>query len=303
MGTWRLGSIGDRPIESLRHGFDLGLTLVDTAESYGYGYAEKLVGEAIKGYSRDDLFIISKVASNRRREEILEAAKRSVENLGTYMDLYLLHSPYIVYGSLEERMLGLEDAVDEGYARAIGVSNFPLPLIEKARNSLRKHDIVAVQNKLNLFDRYWLPDVVPYCEREGLMYIAYSPLDTGRVGQDDGLLQTLSQKYGKTRLQVSLNWLKCLPSVVPIPKCGKLRHIDECAGSLDWKLSESDWGKLLEEYATVDGFYIFNRFIVKDNLRYYLAPRLFSIYARYYYNPDHILYYAGATSWKRRHHI
>ena len=303
LGTWRLGSRGDRSIDVLRRGLDLGLTMIDTAESYAFGYEEQLVGEAIKGYNRDDLFIITKVAPNRRRSEILEAAQRSVRNLGTHIDLYLLHAPHIVEGTMKERMLGLEDTVGKGYARSIGVSNFKVSQIEEARSYLSKNDIVAVENKLNLFDKYWLNDVVSYCQQEGMAFIAYTPLDTGRTMIDNGKLSSFARKYEKTNIQVALNWLHSIDSVISIPKFGKEKHLLESIGSLNWRLSKEDWNTLTEEYKLVDGYNMTNWMMIRENIRYYFTPRLFKLYASYYKNPKHFIEYIQGTKWKKRNHL
>jgi len=303
MGTWRLGSHGDKPIKVLRSGFSQGLTMVDTAEAYAFGYSETLVGEAIKGVPRDDLFIVSKVMPTRRRTEILDSAQSSVKRLGTYIDLYLLHNPDIAEGTLAERMQGLEDVVEKGYARSIGVSNFRVDQIEEAQSCLSRLEIAAVQNRLNLYDRHWLDDVVPYCQREDLMFMAYSPLDTGRLANDRGALLALSEKLGKTRLQVGLNWLNYLDNVVSIPKLGKLSHLEECLGALGWNLSGEDWKRLLNDYADYDGYENFNMCVARENLRYYFTPHFFTKYARYYRDPRHFAAYVQGTRWKRRHHL
>jgi len=303
MGTWRLGSYGDDSINVLRSGFSQGLTMVDTAEAYAFGYSEELVGEAIKGVPRDDLFIVSKVMPTKRRSMILDSAENSVKRLGTYIDLYLLHSPDIAEGTLQERMRGLEDVVEKDLARSIGVSNFTVDQAEEAQSYLSRLELVAVQNRLNLFDRHWLQDVVPYCQREGLIFMAYSPLDTGRLASDSGTLLAVSEKLGKTRLQVGLNWLNCLDNVVSIPKLGKMSHLEECIGALGWKLSGEDWNRLLWGYVDFDGYEHFNRCVAKENIRYYFTPHFFSLYAKYYHDPRHLLQYLEGTRWKRKHHL
>ncbi len=246
MGTWELGGFGEEPVPALRRGLELGITFIDTAEVYGDGYSERLIKKAIAGYERSKLFIVSKVWQYRRsREDILEAAEESVSRLGTNMDLYLLHWPP-PDGRLKERMKGLEDVAKKGLTKHIGVSNFTVELIEEARSYLSTIDIAAVENKMSIIDKDDLQTVVPYTQREGMMYIAYSPLERGRLGKlvKNSQINNVADWYGKTPIQVALNWLICIESVVPIPKAGKVKHIEEDAGAMGWRLSKEHWESL-----------------------------------------------------------
>jgi len=254
MGTWGMGggfmspdySEDKKCVRALRRGIELGMTLIDTAEVYGGGHAEELVGEAIKGFPRSELFIVSKVWPDRRtRDEIVKAALASVKRLGTHMDLYLLHWPP-EDGELKERMKGLEEVVKRGLTRYIGVSNFSVPLIEKARKCLSTVDIVAVQNRMSVSYRVYEKDVVPYAERRGMMFMAYTPLEKGRLATNP-FLANVGSKYGKTAAQVALNWLICINPVVPIPKAARIEHVEENAGAMCWRLSKEDW-KLIAEH-------------------------------------------------------
>lgn len=246
MGTWQLGGYGDDPIPALRRGLELGMTLIDTAEVYGNGYSETLIKEAIAGFERSKLFIISKVREFRpTRENILKAAEASVARLGTNMDLYLLHWPP-EDRNLKERMKGLEDVAKKGLTKHIGVSNFPVKLIEEARSYLSTIDIAAVQNRMSIFYKDDLQTVVPYTQREGMMYLAYSPLEHGKLGNlvTNTRIKSVADRYGKTPVQVALNWLICIEPVVAIPKAGKVKHIEEDAGATGWRLSKENWDLL-----------------------------------------------------------
>ena len=298
LGTWRLGSYGEHPNESLKYGLESGINVIDTAESYAFGYAERLVGEAIKGYRREDLFIISKVLPNRLN--IIYYALQSVKNLGTRMDLYLLHSPHIAEGTLKDRLIQMEQAIDMGLTRYIGVSNFTVKQIMEARSLLSKYDIIAVENKLNVFDKYWF-DTVEYCQREGLAFFSYTSLDTGRV-MNNNYVKRIGLRYGKTPIETALNWLIHIPNVVALCKIGHPEHLSGLLGALDWEMDKSDW-QLLKDYDGVDGYSIFYWNLLKANIKYYLTPHLFRIYADYYKNPKKLYGYIKGTFWKRKHHL
>ena len=147
LGSWRLGSRGDHPFIVLHEGLNAGINLIDTAESYGKGYSERLIAEAIKGLPRDRIFLVSKVGQNKDRAQLLEAAKGIVARLGTNMDLVLLHAPPWDGTPLSDCIRALEDIVRSGYARFAGVSNFNVAQVKFARECLSRIDIVAVENE------------------------------------------------------------------------------------------------------------------------------------------------------------
>ncbi|MCP8311331.1 MAG: aldo/keto reductase [Candidatus Methylarchaceae archaeon HK02M1] len=247
MGTWKIGGDMERDerydeawVSSLKKGLEIGLTLIDTAEIYGAGHAEELVGEAIRGFPREDIFIVSKVwPIHAGRENLLKAAESSCRRLGTYIDLYLLHWPTSDI-HVSETMRSMERLVDRGLIRYIGVSNFEVDQIDEARSHLSKVDLVAVQNEYSLINRRYERDVLPYIEREGMMFMAYTPLGMGVLARDNSLAR-IGLKYGKTAAQVALNWLICVEAVVPIPKAALIEHIEEDAGAMGWRLGRVDW--------------------------------------------------------------
>ena len=253
MGTWRIGggmtadhSRDKEWAKVLRRGIELGLKLIDTAEIYGAGHSEEIVGEAIKGYPRDELFIVSKVwPAHADREGVFKAVKGSMKRLGTYIDLYLLHWPADV--PICETMRTMEELVEKGYVRYIGLSNFEVSGIEEARSCLSKVDIAAVQNKHNLLYRKYEKDVIPYCEKEGMMFMSYTPIAKGELASNE-FLADIGRKYGKTAVQVALNWLICIPPVIPIPKAGRIDHLEENTGAMEWRLSKEDWKAIDEKF-------------------------------------------------------
>ncbi|MDK6029245.1 aldo/keto reductase [Ignisphaera sp. 4213-co] len=248
MGTWGIGggfwtpdySMDRLWVEVLRTGLQLGMTLIDTAEMYGGGHSEEIVGEAIKGFDRESIFIVSKVwPSNASYENVLKSAKASSKRLNTYIDLYLLHWPSNDV-HICETIKAFEKLVDEGVIRFYGLSNFTVRGIEEARSCTKKYDVVAIQNHFSLLHRDDEKDVIPYAQRKGLLYMAYTPLEKGQLAKHSFLAQ-IGRKYGKTATQVALNWLMCIDNVVPIPKAGTIEHVKENAGALGWRLSKEDW--------------------------------------------------------------
>jgi len=255
MGTWGIGggywtkdtSKDKESIEALRTGLELGITLIDTAEMYGAGHAEEIVSEAIKGFNREELFIVTKVwQTHARRDDVIKSAEGSCKRLGTYIDLYLLHWPsYEV--PVCETMKAMEELVKKGIVKSIGVSNFSVEQIEEARSCLSIVDIAAVQNRFSLSYRKDENSVIPYAQKEGMMYMAYTPIDKGSIA-NNVLLKKIGEKYNKTPVQVALNWLIQIEPVVPIPKASKVEHMKENAGSVGWKLSKEDWETISKSF-------------------------------------------------------
>ena len=254
-GTWGVGgyfepvySRDDREVEALRRGIELGMTLIDTAEIYARGHSEELVGRAIRGFRREDIFIVSKVwHTNLRYDDVIKAAKRSVGRLGTsYIDLYLVHWPNPEV-PLRETMRAMEKLVEMGIVRYVGVSNFTVELLEEAQSSLAREEIVANQVKYNLLERGVELEILPYCEREGITIMAYTPLAKGALARDEYLAE-IGRKYEKTAAQVALNWLIYRDNVVAIPKASKVSHVEENAGAMGWRLREEDFSAISQKF-------------------------------------------------------
>lgn len=248
MGTWGIGGHGSRDtsrdreaIEALQQGIELGMWSIDTAEMYGAGHSEELVGQAIKDFPREKVFIISKVLNTHLEyKEVIKACQRSLKRLQTdFIDLYLIHFPsYRV--PLRETMGAMENLVEQGLVRFIGVSNFPLSLMKEAQSYLGKTKIQANEVKYNLKCKYDERDLLPYCQKERITLIAYTPLEEGSLANNK-LLQEVGKKYGKTAAQVALNWLICRENVITIPKAINPRHLEENAGAMGWRMSQEDF--------------------------------------------------------------
>jgi Aldo/keto reductases, related to diketogulonate reductase len=248
MGTWGIGggywspdySGDDEWVRVLREGIGLGMTLIDTAEMYGGGHTEEIVGRSIKGFPREELFIVSKVWPNHARyDDVLRSARASANRLGTYIDLYLLHWPAPDV-PICETMRAMERLVDDGVIRFFGLSNFDVSGIEEARSCLSKYDVAAVENRYSLLHRVDESSVIPYVQRNGMLYLAYTPIEKGAFSNNE-FLMGIGKKYGKTAIQVVLNWYVGIDNLVPIPKAGRVEHVRENAGAMGWRLSRDDW--------------------------------------------------------------
>jgi diketogulonate reductase-like aldo/keto reductase len=247
MGTWEIGgtfypdySLDKEAINSLRKGLELGMTLIDTAEMYGKGHSEEIVGKAIKGFPRDKIFIVTKVLpENLRFYDLINAAERSLKRLDIdYIDLYLIHAPNLQI-PLKETMEAMEKLCDEGIVRFIGVSNFDVDDMEQARKYLAKIDIVVNQVEYSLLSRDVESTILPYCIANKITLMAYCPLGRGVLARDKFLTE-IGIKYKKTAAQVALNWLIQKERVIAIPKAIKIKHIIENANSTDWRLNKED---------------------------------------------------------------
>jgi diketogulonate reductase-like aldo/keto reductase len=251
LGTWGIGGktmpdhSKDREwVEAIRYAVENGMWLIDTAEFYAQGHAEELVGEAIKNFGRDNVFIISKVwYTHLEREQVLQAAERSLKRLSlSYIDLYLIHWPSERV-PLRETLSAMQELIDKGKIRYAGVSNFDLQLLKKAREEMPRSDIVADEVRYSLWYREPEKELLPYCEREKIALIAYTPVEKGALASDK-YLREIGKKYGKTAVQVALNWLIYREPVIAIPKAEKPEHIKEDAGAMGWRLTEEDYNLL-----------------------------------------------------------
>ena len=257
LGTWLIGggsspdySMDMEAIEAIRYAIELGMTHIDTAEMYGGGHAEELVGEAIKSFKRDEIFIASKVwHTNLRYDDVLRACERSLRRIKTsYIDLYYIHWPSDVI-PLSETMKAMERLYKDGKIRYIGLSNFSPTQIEEARSYLSTTDVVAIQAEYSLYNRKIEGDVIPYCFRNNLTVVAYSPLARGALLADlrkpmerrVKLLMELAEKYSKTPVQIALNWVIWHDQVIAIPKALQRQHLEENAGAAGWKLTKEDY--------------------------------------------------------------
>jgi diketogulonate reductase-like aldo/keto reductase len=243
-GTWDLER-DDRAsaIAALRRGIDLGMTHIDTAEMYGHGAVEELVGEAIAG-RRDEVFLASKVLpDNASRAGTVRACERSLRRLGTdRIDLYLLHWPG--RHPLEETLAAFEQLRSDGKIQYFGVSNFDVEEMEHARRIAGDGQLACNQVLYHLGERAVEHAVEPWCANHGVALVAYSPFGSGRFpslrGAGGKVLDEIARAHGVTAHQVALRFLLRRPSVLVIPKAGRVGHAEDNAAAAALRLEEGE---------------------------------------------------------------
>jgi len=240
-GTWGMAE-GKHPrtdeIQALRLGLDLGMTLIDTAEMYAGGGAERLVGEAI-AERREEVFLVSKVLpTHASREGTIAACERSLKRLRTdRMDLYLLHWPGSV--PLQETVEGFDALVHAGKIRYWGVSNFDIRDMAELDEVAGAGNVATDQVLYNLTRRGIEFDLLPWCRERGIPIMAYSPIAQGRVlGHPE--VQRIAKLHKATPAQVALAWVLRQNDVIAIPRAGVPEHVRENRAALDLRLSKQD---------------------------------------------------------------
>lgn len=234
-------------IGGLQTGIEAGLTFIDTAEVYGQGHSEELVGLAIEG-CRDRVFIATKVSPEHLSyENVLRAADASLARLKTdAIDLYQVHWPNPAIAA-SETMKAMRRLLEEGVVRSIGLCNFSKRAALLAQDALGKYRIHSNQVEYSLFDRSVESGLLSWCQAEHITFIAYSPLDKGRLFTDDARsarLKEIASRYGRTPAQISLNWLIAHDGVIAIPKAVCKQHILENAAAADFSLSQEDFDEI-----------------------------------------------------------
>jgi diketogulonate reductase-like aldo/keto reductase len=243
LGTWTYHA-GPEP---LRKGLEAGALFIDTAESYG---SEETVGQAMQGL-RSQVFLATKVSPRHfRRADVLQAADQSLKRMGIdCIDLYQLHEPNDTI-PIEETMAAMEELVDAGKVRYIGVSNFSVAQMRAAQRALRKYPLVANQVRYNLVERTIEEDLLAYCQAQRITVIAYSPLARGLPfildGDPKGVLAEVARETGKTPAQVAINWCLRKDNVVAIPKGNSVEHVLDVCGASGWRLSPEEVRRLEE---------------------------------------------------------
>jgi diketogulonate reductase-like aldo/keto reductase len=250
-GTWEMAE--RRPhradeIAALQVGLDLGMTLIDTAEMYGDGAAEKLVAEAIAGH-RSEVFLVSKVLpQNSTRRGTIKACEASLRRLDTdRIDLYLLHWRGRV--PLDETLEAFNTLVRDGKIRYWGVSNFDVSDMDELIGLSRDDGPMLATNQVlyNLSRRGIEYDLLPGCRARGIPVMAYSPLERGRLAKDRSL-HDVAARLNATPAQVALAWVLRQVGVVAIPKSGRLVHVRENRSALDLQLAPEDLAELDEAF-------------------------------------------------------
>ncbi|MDP7976435.1 MAG: aldo/keto reductase [TACK group archaeon] len=279
IGAWQAGGsfwgsdVNDESaVRALVKAHELGVNLIDTAEAYGDGHSEEVVGKAIKQIGRDNVIVATKVhGGHLHHDDLLKAAENSAKRLGvSEIDLYQVHWPDPwEQVPLRETMKAMEELYKKGLIRAIGVSNFAVRDLKEAREHLSIVDIASNQVRYNMLQREIEEEVLPYCKRENITVLAWSPLAqgalTGKYGpnrrpSDDvrrgnklfsdsnisvvekliPVLEEIARGRGKTVGQVALNWLLRNGGVIPIPGAKNEIQAQENAEASGWSLTDGE---------------------------------------------------------------
>jgi diketogulonate reductase-like aldo/keto reductase len=253
-GTWRMGddpSARATEVATLRLGIDLGLTLVDTAEMYGDGAAEHLVGEAIAG-RREEVFLVSKVLPHHATARgTVEACERSLKRLRTdRVDLYLLHWRGPV--PLAETLEGFSTLVRTGKIRYWGVSNFDTSDMEELVALPGGAAAAANQILYNLVRRGVEWELLPWLRERRIPAMAYSPIEQARLAESPKLAE-LARRWAMTPAQVALAWLLRTDDVIAIPKTSRTARVKENAGALRHRLTQAQLAELDRLFPPPDG--------------------------------------------------
>lgn len=242
LGTWRMGEDPRRraaEVKALRHGLDLGVRLIDTAEMYGDGGAEQIVAEAV-GARRDQVFIVSKVLpEHSSRRGTIAACERSLKRLKTdRIDLYLLHWRGSV--PLEDTVEAFQELVEAEKILHWGVSNFDIADVGELWKTPEGKAVASNQVLYNLSRRGIEFDLMPWCRQHGIPTMAYSPIEQGRL-LGHPVLREVAGRHGATPAQVALAWAMRHDDVIAIPKASTLAHVEEDLKALDLLLTHDDF--------------------------------------------------------------
>jgi hypothetical protein len=258
MGTWKIENSSE-VVRALLAGLKMGARFIDTAEMYG---TEPVVAEVLE--KDDDVFVATKALPNHfTYNGIIKACENSLKRLGIKtIDLYQLHWPNPLV-SISETMKAMEKLVEDGKIRYIGISNFSVKRTKEAQEALKKNEIVSNQVLYNPLAREIEKDLIPFCKKEKITVIAYSPLDHGNLFRRNPeivrVISEIAEKHKKTVAQVTLNWLCTRKPVVVIPKASTIAHTRENVTSIDFTLSKEEieridnaksgfypnWGKMI----------------------------------------------------------
>lgn len=253
-GTWRIGGastpnpeLDGNSLAALRSALDLGYTHFDTAEMYGAGHSEELLGQAIRQsrIKRETLFITSKVTpSHLRYDDVLSSCEASLRHLEMdYLDLYLIHWPSSTI-PLEETFRALNLLLTQGKVRHLGVSNFDVEQLRQSQ-ALSATPIVTNQIPYSLFDRSYVKSgVVQYCQAQNIIVTAYSPVKEGRL-RVSASLESIADAHGATPYQIALAWLVQQPKVITIPMSFNPQHQAENLAAADIELTAAEMEELV----------------------------------------------------------
>jgi aryl-alcohol dehydrogenase-like predicted oxidoreductase len=321
LGTGQFGSrawgygvkYGDKEIKNIiQHAIELGINVFDTAETYGYGKSEILLGEVLREYNREDFVIITKVAPwNLKFDDVMKAAERSLKRLNIKtIDLYLVHypNPFI---PMRETFRALEKLVKEGKVRYIGVSNFDHYLLRKAEENLSSTEIIANEIEYNVLSRRAEKRIIPYCLEKSIAIIAYSPLAGGvlsgkylptnpprdrarafnflarkRVLERARLvfqvMEEIAMRKNASVAQIALSWIVSRPLHIAVPAALSVKEVVEDAKAGEVVLSRDEIERINKVAIALDDLtYAFDHYVIrpiswtKEALKHFvLGPRI-----------------------------
>lgn len=256
LGIWQMGggreadmSKDDEEVAAIRAALDAGVTHIDTAEMYGNGHAEELLARAIDGYDRSKLIIATKVSGHNQGYDGVRAAfQASLKRTKLdYIDLYLLHRYPEPGIDIEGTMRAMNELVDEGLVKQIGVCNLSANRFNEAQKH-SKHKLVCNQVHYNVeFREIEATGVLKQAQTSDTFIVAWRPVQKGELQESD-LMSELAHKYGKTPTQVAINWLVSQDNVVTISKTSNIEHLKENLGALDWTMEPDDIERIRNEY-------------------------------------------------------
>jgi diketogulonate reductase-like aldo/keto reductase len=262
LGTWKMGgdleadySSDETSIAAIRTAIEYGVRHIDTAEMYGAGHTEELVGAALAGggCKRDEIFITTKVSSaHLHHDAVLAACENSLKRLGLdYVDLYLIHFPPPQGVDIRDAMRALDELVDQGLAKNIGVSNFTPHRFDQAQ-AAAKHKLVCNQLNYSLMvreiEKY---NLMEHAKTNDYLITIWRPLQLSYepgVGSYPPIVDEMAAKYNKTPNQIAINWLISQANTVVISKTMKQAHLEENLGALNWTMEKADIEKLRNNY-------------------------------------------------------
>lgn len=251
IGTWYLGDSEETYEQEkavIQYALQHGVTLIDTAEMYGNGKAEKLVGDAIQGFDRESFKIVSKVLpQNAGKQNMRRSLEASLKRLQTeYLDLYLLHWRGRV--PLEETVAAFEELKAEGKIKAWGVSNFDVEDLEELRQEPNGEQGQLNQVLYHLGSRGIEVALKPYMEQKGMPVMAYCPMGQGgalnKKMRHNETIQTIAKEHHISDMQVILAWVLHQKNVVAIPRTSKLEHMKENIAAQKIRFTEAELSKL-----------------------------------------------------------
>lgn len=256
LGLWQMGgrweadtSNDEAEITAIRAALDAGITHLDTAESYGDGHAEELLGRAIKGYDRSKRIIATKVSADHQSyNDLHRSFEASLKRLDTdYVDLYMLHRYPEPGTNITDTMRALDELVAQGLIKNIGVCNMTPNRFNEVQKRT-KNKLVVNQVHYNVMVReVEKRGILEQCQNEDTMLVAWGSVQKGAL-PNAPLITELAKKYGKTPTQIAINWLISQQNVVAISKTSSLEHLQENLGALNFTMDTTDIERIGAEY-------------------------------------------------------